>query len=108
MYLFAWESRAFAGRLRATHALEIPFAFNNLDRPGVDLFLGKGPAPQHVADTMHGAWTSFIRTGNPNCGTLPDWPPYDSKRRATMVFNDTTAVTDDPGGAERRLWDGRR
>ena len=108
MYLFAWESRAFGGRLRATHALEIPFAFNNLDRPGVDVFLGKGPLPQHVADTMHGAWTSFIHTGNPNCGTLPDWPPYDSKRRATMVFDDTSAVTDDPGGAERRLWDGRR
>jgi para-nitrobenzyl esterase len=108
MYLFAWESRAFGGRLRATHALEIPFAFNNLDRPGVDVFLGEGPTPQHVADAMHGAWTSFIRTGNPNCGALPDWPPYDTERRATMVFDDISAVIDDPGGAERQLWDGRR
>ena len=108
MYLFAWESRAFGGRLRATHALEIPFAFNNLDRPGVDVFLGEGPTPQHVADAMHGAWTSFVRTGNPNCGALPDWPPYDTERRATMVFDDMSAVIDDPGGAERQLWDGRR
>jgi para-nitrobenzyl esterase len=108
MYLFAWKSRAFGGRLRASHALEVPFAFNNLDRPGVDVFLGEGPTPQHVAEAMHGAWTSFIRTGNPNCRALPDWPPYDTERRATMVFDDTSAVIDDPGGAERRLWDGRR
>lgn len=108
MYLFAWESRAFGGRLKATHALEIPFAFNNLDRPGVDVFLGEGPTPQHVADAMHAAWTSFIRTGDPNCGALPDWPAYDTKRRATMVFDNVSQVVDDPSSAERRLWDGRR
>ncbi len=32
MYLFSWESRASGDRLRATHALEIPFTFNNLER----------------------------------------------------------------------------
>jgi len=108
MYLFSWESRAFGGRLKATHALEIPFAFDNLDRPGVDVFLGEGPTPQHVADAMHAAWISFIRTGDPNCEVLPHWPAYDPKQRATMVFNDVSGVVDDPSGAERRLWDGRR
>jgi para-nitrobenzyl esterase len=108
MYLFAWESRAFNGRLKATHALEIPFAFNNLDKTGVDVFLGEGPKPQHVADAVHAAWTSFIRTGDPNCQVLPDWPAYDLERRATMVFDDVSRVVDDPSGAERVLWDGRR
>ncbi len=108
MYLFAWESRAFNGRLKATHALEIPFAFNNLDKIGVDVFLGEGPTPQHLADAMHAAWTSFVRTGDPNCEALPHWPAYDLERRATMVFNDVSEAVDDPGGAERRLWDGRR
>jgi para-nitrobenzyl esterase len=108
MYLFAWESRAFNGRLKATHALEIPFAFDNLDKTGVDVFLGDGPKPQHVADAMHAAWTSFIRTGDPNCEAVPRWPAYDLERRATLVFNDVSEVVDDPAGAERRLWDGRR
>ncbi len=108
MYLFAWESRAFGGRLKATHALEIPFTFDNLDKGGVDAFLGEGPTPQKVADVMHAAWTSFIRTGDPNCDAVPDWPAYDTKRRATMVFNDVSEVVDDPSGAERRAWDGLR
>ena len=29
LYQFNWESRAFDGNLKATHALEIPFAFDN-------------------------------------------------------------------------------
>jgi para-nitrobenzyl esterase len=72
------------------------------------VFLGEGPPPQHVADAMHGAWTSFVRTGDPNFEALPHWPAYDLERRATMVFNDVSEVVDDPAGAERRLWDGRR
>ena len=108
MYLFSWESRAFNGRLKATHALEIPFAFNNLNRAGVDVFIGEGPKPQHVADAMHAAWTSFVRTGDPNCGAIPQWPPYDTERRATMVFDNVSEVAGDPCGVERRLWDGRR
>jgi para-nitrobenzyl esterase len=108
MYLFAWESRAFNGRLKATHALEIPFVFDNLDKTGVDVFLGEGPKPQHVAGAMHAAWTSFIRSGNPNCEAVPHWPAYGLERRATMVVADMRQLVDDPAGAERRLWDGRR
>jgi para-nitrobenzyl esterase len=108
MYLFAWESRAFRGRLKATHALEIPFVFDNLDRAGVDVFLGEGPRPQHVADVMHAAWTAFIRTGDPSCEALQDWPAYDLERRPTVVFADDSCVVDDPAGDERSAWDGRR
>ncbi len=60
MYWFCWESRAFEGRLGATHALEIPFAFDNLDKPGVDIFLGPGERPQDLASYMHQAWTRFL------------------------------------------------
>ncbi len=104
MYLFAWESRAFGGRLKSTHALEIPFTFNNLDRAGVDVFLGEGPLPQHVADVMHPAWISFIRSGDPATEALPEWPVYTSERRATMVFNNESELVEDPQGAERELW----
>lgn len=102
MYLFDWKSRAFEGRLGATHALEIPFAFNNLDRAGVDQFLGPGSSPQHVADTMHGAWSSFISTG------IPGWSNYTVTDRTTMVFNDTSTTANDPMGDERAIWQGLR
>ena len=102
MYQFNWRSRALNGVLAATHSLEIPFAFNNLDQAGVDFFLGPGPSPQGLADTMHKAWCDFIKTGEPG------WPAYDSDTRTTMFFDDICAVVEDPDPEERAAWSGIR
>ncbi|MGH9016253.1 MAG: carboxylesterase/lipase family protein, partial [Acidimicrobiales bacterium] len=40
LYQFEFASSAFDGRLGACHALEIPFVFDNLDRPGATMFTG--------------------------------------------------------------------
>ncbi|MCB1683194.1 MAG: carboxylesterase/lipase family protein [Pseudomonadales bacterium] len=100
MYLFSWASRAFEGRLGATHALEIPFVFDNLDRAGVDVFIGPGEKPQKVADAMHRAWTGFIRDLDPG------WARYDTTNRITMCFDDTSTPIADPDGEERQAWEG--
>ena len=100
LYQFNWRSRN--ERLGATHALEIPFAFDNLHQPGVDLFIGEGASPQHVADAVHGAWTRFIRGGDPG------FPNYSLDRRETMVFDDASAVVADPDGEERVAWEDLR
>lgn len=100
LYQFNWRSRN--GRLGATHALEIPFAFDNLDQPGVDAFIGAGTSPQHVADAVHRTWTRFIREGDPG------FPTYSLARRETMLFDDASAVVADPESAERVAWDGLR
>ena len=100
LYQFNWRSRN--DRLGATHALEIPFAFDNLDQPGVDAFIGAGPSPQHVADEVHRTWTRFIRDGDPG------FPAYSLPRRETMVFDDASAVVADPESEERSVWDGLR
>ena len=107
-YLFTWESRAFGGRLKATHALEIPFAFNTLTRAGVDIFVGPGPTPQALADAMHAAWIAFIRTGDPSCDAVGEWPTYHVDRRAVMEFGDRVGLRSDPYGATRALWQGAR
>ncbi|MYD96641.1 MAG: carboxylesterase/lipase family protein [Gammaproteobacteria bacterium] len=100
LYQFNWRSRF--QHLGATHALEIPFVFDNLHQPGVDAFIGEGPSPQHVADDMHRAWTRFIRDGDPG------FAPYTAERRKTMVFDDTSGVVEDPDGEERAAWEGLR
>jgi para-nitrobenzyl esterase len=105
MYLFEWASTAFDGRLGSCHALEIPFVFDNLDRPGVEFFTGAG-APGELAVAMQGAWLAFARGGDPNHAGLPDWPSYDLKHRATMHFGTTNRVEHDPGPEERAAWDG--
>jgi para-nitrobenzyl esterase len=100
MYEFAWRSPQFNGRLGACHALEIAFVFDTLGHETEALW-GTDP-PQQLADTMHAAWVAFATTGD--CG----WPKYDLSRRATMRFDVTSEVVDDPRSAERVLWAGLR
>jgi para-nitrobenzyl esterase len=104
MYEFAWPSPELNGRIGACHALEIAFVFDTLDKgfvPMLGPFLGTAP-PQRLADTMHAAWVSFATSGDSG------WPKYDLGRRATMRFDTTSAVVDDPRAAERALWEGLR
>ena len=107
-YLFSWKSRGFGGKLGATHALEIPFVFDNLDRAGVAAFLGKGPSPQPLADAMHAAWCAFIEAGDPRCDAVPEWPHYDEAERWVMEFGDRVGPLRDPGGRSRAAWAGLR
>ena len=103
MYEFAWRSPQFDGLLGACHALEIAFVFDTLARgtPMLGPLLGTDP-PQQLADTMHAAWVAFATDGD--CG----WPKYDLSRRATMRFDTTSEVVNDPRSAERALWEGVR
>ncbi|MFU8817764.1 MAG: carboxylesterase/lipase family protein [Pseudomonadales bacterium] len=102
MYWFCWASRAFEGRLGSTHALEIPFVFDTLDKPGVDVFIGPGERPDDLARVMHQAWIDFIRDADPG------WAPYDLQRRFTMKYDTVSEVVMDPDGDEREAWSGLR
>jgi para-nitrobenzyl esterase len=104
MYEFAWRSPILDGRLGACHALEIAFVFDTLDlrrRQMMGGALGEDP-PQQLADTVHRAWVDFASKGEPG------WPRYDLERRATMRFDTSASVIDDPYARERALWAGVR
>ncbi|MDQ1727114.1 MAG: para-nitrobenzyl esterase [Frankiaceae bacterium] len=105
-YLFTFETPAFSGILRSTHALEIPFVFDNLDRGGAELLTGAGPERQAIADAMHRAWIAFARTGDPGHDGIPEWPSYEPERRATMRFDTTCELLDDPAADDRKAFDG--
>jgi para-nitrobenzyl esterase len=102
MYLFAWKSPALDGKLRAPHTVEIPFVFDNTDIP-VSMTKG-GPEVKALAGRTSDAWIRFARSGNPNHKGLPDWPAYTTQQRATMVFDTTSKVVNDPGPQARKLW----
>ena len=40
----------------------------------------------------------FARTGNPNGAGLPEWPQYESERRACLWFDDKPRIVGDHDG----------
>jgi carboxylesterase type B len=107
MYEFAWRSPQFDGRMGSGHAVEIPFVFDNLAQPENEPLIGSAP-PQPIADMMHTAWVAFARDGVPRAPAMPEWPRYDLTRRATMRIDSDPVVVEDPGAAERAVWEGVR
>lgn len=100
MYLFTWESPILDGILRSTHCMEIPFVFNNSKIHAS--MTGGGVEADALAEKMSDAWLAFARTGNPNTPSLPSWPQYDAKKRATMFFDNECSVRN---GHDRALLD---
>ncbi|MDM7994295.1 MAG: carboxylesterase/lipase family protein [Acidobacteriota bacterium] len=101
VYQLAWETPVNGGRLRAHHALDLPLVFDNVGN-GRSM-VGPGSEPQQLADRMGSAWIAFARTGNPNTEGLPQWPEYDTARRATMIFDTNSRVVYDPYAEIRRI-----
>jgi para-nitrobenzyl esterase len=94
MYRLDWETPVARGLLRSPHALEIPLVFDNVE--AARNFVGRGEAPQQMAELMAPAWLAFARSGDPATPALPAWPAYDAERRATMVFDLEPRLEDDP------------
>ena len=93
-YSFNWESPAYGGKLKAAHGCDIPFAFDIINDKAYKDKTGDNP-PQNLADAMHKAWMDFARTGKPG------WTPFDTQKRLTMVFNETSREVSDPWKFER-------
>ncbi|HET6185230.1 MAG TPA: carboxylesterase/lipase family protein [Acetobacteraceae bacterium] len=101
MYNFAWRSSAHAGRLGATHAIDVPFVFDTIDLTHA---ADGSEAARRLAALCSETWIAFARAARPAHAALPDWPAYDTQRRATMVLDETCRVEDDPMGETRALW----
>jgi para-nitrobenzyl esterase len=89
MYLFDWKSPVECGKYRVPHTVEIPFVVYNTDTPKV--MTRGGPEVQELAGRTS-AWIRFAKTSTPNHNGLPEWKPYDTQTRATMVFDTTCKV----------------
>lgn len=100
MYLFTWESNQ--DLLKAAHSMEIPFIFRTLDDSDM---VGTREDRYALSDIMSDTWIAFARNGNPNHPGLPEWKPYDTVRRATMIFDVPPRLENDPWREERLAWE---
>ena len=103
MYVWEWGAPVDNGIMRAPHTMEIPFAFDNVDKGPI--LLGTAESTKTLARQTSSAWTAFARSGNPNQGSvgLPHWPPYDAQTRATMMFDLKSRIEADPYGEVRKI-----
>jgi para-nitrobenzyl esterase len=102
-YQLDWPSPLEGGKLGAPHTLDIALVFDNIASAGS--LTGDSPAAQRMADRMSAACIAFARSGNPNHRGIPQWRPYTLPRRATLLFDTTTRMVNDPRGNERRLFE---
>ena len=100
-YSFDWRTPVFGGRLMAFHALDVPFAFDTIDRVGST---DRSPAAHTLATAVSTTWATFARTGKPDNATIPAWPAYTQAARDTLIFDAPTRIERDPRGETRRLW----
>lgn len=101
MYSLAWQTPVLGGRLKAPHALDLPFVFDTTEI--ADATRGASGASA-LAALMSASWAAFARTGSPNVSGLPDWPAYSAEQRAVMAFDTPCRVDRDPDRDARLLW----
>lgn len=119
MYCFTHESdRLIPGThhiFGAAHAGEIVYKFDDIPDPDIGTplstsrasaaFTDSRPSSLQTAHTMSQFWSTFARTGRPHADGQPQWPPYNTEKRATMLINAQCTVVDDYDGLERKVWD---
>jgi para-nitrobenzyl esterase len=86
LYTHAMENDASLQRLRAFHAQEAFFVFDNFSGLGG----GYTPMPAEVvlATDMMGYWTRFAATGDPNESEAVAWPHYDPSTDSMLQIDD--------------------
>ncbi len=101
MYLWTFASAGFNGKFGAVHGTDVSATFNNY-RDGVG---GTGSEEERALWSRFAtSWVNMAREGTPNNSKIPNWPAYDAKTRATMIFDREVRVEDDPRSEIRKFW----
>jgi len=105
-YLFTWATPILGGRLGSCHALEIPFVFDNLDKPGAGVFTGDGAGRSELAGRVSQAWLAFARHGAPDVRVAPVLAGVRGWTAVNHGPRHRVRPRARPAGEERMLWDG--
>lgn len=105
MYLLDWKSPALAGRLGASHVIDVPLLFGTVRHPDVAGLELDQPGADDLSAAMQDAWTRFARFGSPATPLLPEWLPYEPGQRWTMQLGAASATVNGPAEAERSAWE---
>ena len=84
LYRFDWSNSRFG----SCHCVELPFLFGNLETwAAAPMVAGANMSEiAHLSGVFQDAVAAFVRSGDPNCPTVPHWPAF-NRNKATMHFD---------------------
>ncbi len=74
----------------AAHGMDVPLVTQTLDRFGLATFLydsDRREAAVPLSNEISRMWSSFARSGNPNSGSMQEWPRFDRQSMRMRVFD---------------------
>jgi para-nitrobenzyl esterase len=70
----------------AFHSSELWYLFGTLNRS----WRPKTPGDYVVSEALTDYWTNFIKTGDPNGSSLPEWKPCSASNPYVQMLDDKT------------------
>jgi len=109
LYRFDLDTtKPFRGKLMQTaHACEMAFTFNAYADLDCDVFRmhdSNASGVCQLAQQWSSTLTRFAHSGDPNGAGLPEWPQYNSDKRAVMILDKNSRLEADPDAIHRALW----
>jgi para-nitrobenzyl esterase len=98
VYWFTTSTVSFDGILGSCHAMDIPFVFDNLDKPGISFFLGEIPQAGSIATWFSRKVLEFAS------GQAP-WSPFTMKDKAIVEVCADPKTLVDHDSELLALWD---
>ena len=84
--------------LKATHATEIPYVFNNLSAPrsipdiSSPRLASESEKDRALAEMVSSYWVNFAKNGDPNGKPLPDWPRFRDRNQPPYLLGEPVDV----------------
>jgi para-nitrobenzyl esterase len=109
-YLFTHEPPVEPGArdLKATHAAEIPYVFDNLSAPrsipdiSSPRLASGSEKDRALADEISSYWVNFAKTGDPNGKGLPAWPRFQDRNQPPYLLGENAEL---PGADHLNVYD---
>jgi para-nitrobenzyl esterase len=76
----------------AVHSADLPYVFGFYPKGG-NISGNFGETDFKLADLIETYWANFARTGNPNAGTLPNWPEFGGTQTFVRFTQDGRVVS---------------